>query len=453
MKNLAAANSAPGRPFVRHTNETLMRGAGAVKIPLSLTLIAISIVLPEELSFYIFGLRLTAARLLFIVLAPLIVIRLSQRIAAGRYHFLISDFFVVLSGFWLVYAPANILGFTDALNHAGPIALEFCIGYLATRVLLTEHGQALEFINLFCLLIAVMGLLAVLDSLTNRFVIHELASAITGYHKSWQIDYRFGLLRAAGPFEHPIFLGMLSAIGLIIASFVDIRSRRMTIVGCSIGVIFAFSSGPYQCVLIGFSLLTYNRILNGLSSRWYILLGISSIALTSLYLSGLSPIRLVIQYLIYDPESGYYRYWTWQMVSAAVEQSPLYGLGPGPYPDYLEINHTIDSLWLVLSLWHGLPGAILVGISLIAATALPVCSPRFQLSPMERKLGVALGVIIFIILFTAIETDFWGSTWIASAVLTGVKAHLSELGRNAPQLPMRAAIPGSRSHSLLKVRG
>jgi hypothetical protein len=400
----------------------------ATKIPFALAMLAVSIVLPEELSFYIFGLRLTPTRLLLIVIAPFLVIRLTQLVGAGRYHFVLPDLFVVLSGFWIICASANLTGLADALNHAGPIALEFCIGYMATRVLLVEHGHALKFVSLLCSMLALVGLLAATDSLAGYFVIHDLAGALTGYHKWWQVDYRFGLLRATGPFEHPIFLGMLCGIGLVIASYVDIGPRKFAIIGCACGAIFAFSSAPIQSIMISIGLMTYNRVLSGFSSRWLFLIGVFAVTLAAIAVSGHSIIGFVISNLIYDPASGYYREWTWTMVSAAVEQSPWFGLGFGPYPDYLEINHSIDSLWLVLALNFGLPGAIFVALSLITAIALPVSSNQLDLLPMEKRLGIVLGISLVVMIFMGFTVDFWGSTWIASGVLMGVKAHLGALG-------------------------
>jgi hypothetical protein len=438
-----SAQPATGR-LTRHTHQTAVRTA--VKLPFWLTLLAISIVLPEEFSLYIFGLRFTVTRLLYIVLAPLIVSRLAQKMRTGRYRFLVTDLFVFLSGFWMIFAPANITGFTSALNHGGPIALEFCMGYFVTRVLLSERGQALKFISLFCSLVAIVGLLAVLDTLSQRFVLHWLATALTGYRTYSGADmslgaadnYREGFFRAKGPFEHPIILGMMSCIGLIIASYVRIRFQKLSIAGCIVGAIAAVSTAPMQSLIIGFSLLTYNRILSGVPLKWLFLIGVCATGIGAVWISGHSILHFLFNNLIFDPASGFYRLMTWYQVIAAVHQSPWFGLGFGPFPEYLDINHSIDALWLMLALNYGVPGSILVCLSLIAGVALPVSSPKIDLSPMEKKLGLVLGVALTAIILISFTVDFWGSSWVACAVLLGVKAHLSELGRIGRRLPSPA---------------
>ena len=374
------------------------------KVPFSLMLVAISIALPEEFSFYIFDLRFTVTRLLFIVLTPFIVFRLIQKIGAGRYHFLLPDVFVLLSGFWMVLAPSIIMGFASGLNHGGPIALEFCIGYFATRVLLSKPGQGLKFISLFCGVIAIASLLALLDPLTGSFAVHHWAGAVTGYDKFLHFagEHRYGLLRAMGPFEHSIIFGMLSSLALLIACYVNIEFRKFCIAWCAVGMIAALSSAPVQGFLIGVGLLIYDRIFWRLSFKWLILLALCAGTVGAVSLSGHSVLHFIITNLIYDPMSGYDRIWTWAWVSRAVDQSPLFGLGFGPYPDDLNISHSIDALWLVLALDFGLPGAILIGLSLIGGATLPVSSRQIDLSPEEKKLGVVLGIVISVILFMSI---------------------------------------------------
>jgi hypothetical protein len=275
-----------------------------VAIPWALSLITITTFLPEGLSFYILGLRLTATRLIFLILTPLLLVRLVQRMAVGRYRFVFSDLFVPLAGFWMIYAPANVEGVLEALNHAGPIALEFCIGYLATRTLLSEHGQALSFANLLCRVIAIAALLALLDPLTGHYFLHDLASDLTGYaRQQLPYDYRFGLLRAAGPVEHAILFGFVCMVGLLIAATVPIRLRSLMVVTCTLGAFSALSSAPLQGVLIGFGLIAYGRVLTRLPHKWLVLIGLGVAGIILIFSISDDPVGIIIRHMIYDPES------------------------------------------------------------------------------------------------------------------------------------------------------
>jgi len=395
-------------------------------IPLVLFLIAASIFLPEQFSFFVLGLRLTATRLIFILLTPALVIQLGKKIATGRYRFVVSDAAVLLTGFWMVYAPTAIDGFLPALNHAGPIVLEFCVGYYSTRLFLSEHGQALAFAGVLCCLIGVVAVLALLDPLTDHFFVHDLARQLTGYGPPVQVERRFGLLRAAGTLEHPILLGYTCTIGLLIGISVPIRFRFAAASACGLGVLIALSSAPFQASLLGLALLGYSKISRRVPFRWFGLIGLGAAGLGAAFLVSDAPWGFIVSHLIYDPQSGYYRIWTWSQVIEAVAKSPWLGRGFGPWFDIA--SHSFDSLWLVTAMTSGLPGAALLALSMLGAAVLPTRGANVQLTPAESNLGTTLGILIFLTIFVTFTVHVWGTDWVLIGLLLGVRAHLGELG-------------------------
>jgi hypothetical protein len=137
---------------------------------LTLKVIAVSILLPDEVGFFGSGPAVFGDEGHFIVLTPVLMMRFAWMLAAGRYRFVSSDLFVLLAGVWMIFALANMDGMQAGLNHAGPIALEFCIGYMAARFLLSEHEAAVSFVNFLCWAVAFVGLLGLPDTLTHRFL-------------------------------------------------------------------------------------------------------------------------------------------------------------------------------------------------------------------------------------------------------------------------------------------
>ena len=150
---------------------------------------------------FVSGLRLTFTRIILIVLTPTVFARLGKNMAAGRYRFVASDLFVPIASLWMFIGPTVSNGFDDALAHSGPIALEYLIAYMSTRVLLSGNRDSLRFIDLLCLIISLVSIDALLDTITGRYFTHDLFAQITGYaHVVYNEDsYRFGLLRACGP--------------------------------------------------------------------------------------------------------------------------------------------------------------------------------------------------------------------------------------------------------------
>jgi hypothetical protein len=118
------------------------------------------------------------------------------------------------------------------------------------------------------------------------------------------------------------------------------------------------------------------------------------------------------------------------MVGLYVSQSPWVGLGYGERPE--EINHSIDSLWLVLAIRSGYPGAVLVALSLFGAAAILSKGRKSDLTPVEAKLATTLGILLFLTAYIACTVHLWGTSWILTGLLIGTKAHLSELGYLRP---------------------
>ena len=411
------------------------RAKAGVSGPLALRVIAVSILLPDEVGISVSGLRLSVARVVLLVLTPFLVIRFARVLAAGRYRFVLSDLLVVLTGVWVIVALATMDGLQAGLNHAGPVALEFCIGYMAARFLLSEHGEAVSFINFLCRAIAVVALLGLLDTLTHRFFLHDLAGTVfgdaTGILGGEIVEGagdRVGLLRATSTLDHPILYGTTCAVGLLLAATVRIRGRSFVILACGLGTFLSLSSAPLQALFMGLGLLIYNHILAGIRYRWAGLIGLAMLGIMMVFIFVNDPIGFVCSHLVFDPASAWFRRLIWDVVGAAVAQSPWFGLG-WEIPEFYGIPGTVDSIWLVWAMDFGIPASLLLALSLLGAASLPTNGPRVRLTTAEAGLGTTLDILIFLIIFLGFTVDFFGSAWILIPMLAGIRAHLGELGR------------------------
>jgi hypothetical protein len=393
---------------------------------LELKLILLTLFIPQELSFFIAGLRLNLTRVIFIVLTPLLFSRVIRKMGTGRYRFVASDLFVILASIWMFVGPTVTTSFGDALVHSGPIVLEWLIAYLATRVLLSGDGDSLQFMNLLCLVIAFVALDGLLDTATGRYFTRELFADLGGYVEFYNDDrYRFGLQRATGPLEHPILFGFTCAIGLLFASAIEIRRRMFCIAACALGVIISFSSAPQQCALMGSGLLIYSRMFSGLPRKWFLLSLPPIVAAVSLFLATDTPFGHIFGFVTLDPSTAYFRLFIWNAVGPVILANPYFGILPSDY----EYQGSVDSVWLHLSLIYGMVCSIFVGASLIGCCSLPTDNARARLSHTEERLGTILGIVMFVTIFMGFTVDFWGDTWILIGLLVGVRAHLGELGQ------------------------
>jgi hypothetical protein len=425
-------------------------GANRVAAPLVLNLLAVSILLPDTVGFLVQGLWFSVARVILLALTPVVLMRFGRMLAAGRYRFVLSDLFVLSTSLWMFVAFGMTDGVEAALNHAGPQALDFCLAYMATRVLLSEHGQAVAFINFLCWSIAIVALLGLLDTLTHSdFVQHVTWTWFGGKKFEDMGGERLGLLRATSTIEHPIIYGVTCSFGLLLAAFVPIRGRKVAIFACGLGTILSLASAPIQGAFLGFALLFYNRIVAGIPYRWGALVAMATVGIVTVFTVVENPLGYVFRHLIFDTESGYYRMWIWQSSIEALTQSPWFGLG-FTFSKFYEIPHSVDSVWLWTALQFGIPGSLLLALSVIGAASLPTSGPRARLTVAESKLGTILGILIFLIVFLGFTVDYFGNVADLIPLLAGVRAHLGELGRvsanaQVPRRPLRVQpVSGSR---------
>jgi len=430
------------RPPAQRVGQARMAPQAA--IPAVVQLIICATFLPETLSFYVAELRLTVVRVIFLALAPVLLVRLGLKVSDGRYRFVPSDLLVTLAGVWMFLGPAMVDGIGAAMKHSGPVVLEFCIAYWSMRLLLSARGQARSAVSLLCGVIAIVALLGLLDPLTNRYLIHDWGTALTGYVKpNSRFVYRLGFLRASGPLEHSILYGFTCSIGILMAMTIRMRARILKISACVVGAVFSFSSAPIQAVFIGSGLLLYNRILARVPGRWFALIVLVSCGFTALFLLVDAPLGIIVRHLIFDPGSGYDRLLQWNVAgSGLLRTSPWFGMGFDPLPPAIRdrlITGSIDSLWLMSALTYGIPGSALIGLSLISTTIPFTRGPGINLTPAESHLGTGLSILMFIVMFVGFTVDLWGIDWILVALLMGIRAHLGELGRIAQPVGYRLA--------------
>ena len=422
--NIAFQDFAPSEEDYSSSAPASPQDGATLHFVLKLALLVLFV--PQELSFFIGDLRLTFERLLFLLITPLVFVRLARKVSTGHYRFVASDLFVPLTAFWMFIGPTVTEGLGDALRHSGPVVLEYLISYLATRTLLSGHRSSLIFVTWLCVVIAAVVADALLDPITGRYITQELCGQITGYTAvGYNSDnFRFGLLRATGPVEHPILFGFVSAIGLLLAATLKIRWRKLCIAACALGVVMSFSSAPQQSVLLGFCLLLYGRVFAGLRSKW-LLIGVAlASALAILFISTPTPFGHIFNLTAINPETAYFRLYVWNMIGPVVLQNPYFGVPDGSYG----YEGSVDSLWLVLAMVYGVPCGILTAMSMIGCCSRPTGVSRAGLSEEETKLGTTLGIIIFMTIYMGFTVHFWGEVWILIGLLMGVRAHLGELG-------------------------
>jgi hypothetical protein len=86
----------------------------------------------------------------------------------------------------------------------------------------------------------------------------------------------------------------------------------------------------------------------------------------------------------------------------------------------------VDAFWLATAMSYGIPGSALILLTIAGACWLGSIDKSPHLTPEERRLSVALGIVITTIVFLGFMVHFWGICWILIAVFAGMRANLAE---------------------------
>jgi hypothetical protein len=421
VTSISADRSATRREATRRESVHLSWGL----IVFAVVLIAI----PEEASIFLGGLRITAARLVLLCLFPYCLTRIVQDITAGRFRWSASDVLILPAGFWMVLSVWMTEGPERAIVGGGAIALEFVGGYIATRAFVTERGHALAMAGLLALLTATIGFLALLDSLTGHYLVHDTIGALTGYRPEYIYVIRDGILRAAGTFEHPILLGTGCLIALLFATTMHGWKRQFVFAGAGTGLVVALSSGPIGATLIGFTCLAYRKFTPGFEARWRWLAVLAAACLAALFAIHPAPFGWLIGHVTLDPATGFYRLLVWQVAGQDVIDSPIFGVGlttEWARPDWMPTS--VDSVWLRCAMMFGIPGAALIAACVLGACSRRIDTARVALSTDERNLGVCLSLVLFLYVLVGFTVSYWGITWVLMGVCAALRAQLGGMG-------------------------
>jgi hypothetical protein len=402
-------------------------------VPLLLTLIAVTMWLPEESSFYVGSIRMTVVRIFLLLIAPATIYRFAQLFSDPGYRFVWDDALMPILGIWMIVAPAVTESLDRGLIFGGANTLEFCIPYMAIRSFITQRGQALKFTKTLLFAIAVVGLLALADWATNEFFIRSLFSKITGYLKPGGFaalyDYREGLLRATSTIEHPILMATICATGVLLSTAYKGWLRWFFTVSSLIGLVAALSSAPLGAFVLGVILIVYDKTFRQSPLRWVIFSLILLLAVVVVFIGSLDPWAFIFSKICFDPGTAAYRVMEWETYWPYVMSAPIFGLGTGQERLSEDLISSVDSLWLRSAMLYGIPGMILTGAIFLGSASIRIDlgKPGHNLTPDEKKLALALEVIMWMNMFVATTTYYWGIILIYTSMLLGLRAHVGNL--------------------------
>ncbi len=263
-----------------------------------------------------------------------------------------------------------------AIQSTGIYMLETLGAFYLARLYITTPERFFKVNMAFITIIAALTLLTIYESLAQHRILHEWAEKITGNQSlDWRLYTHFyiraDIMRATSVFAHPILFGTLAAMFFPFAFLLMLRQRKLfyigNVLGLVISMIMTLSSAPLLSLIFQGITTVLVKFWDTARRLWIsVFFGGLAFALFIEALSNRGFFGILISYLTFNPNTGYFRMLQWEHSMDDILNHPILGIAhhdwTRPYwKDWM--GDSIDSFWLLTTLQHGIFAALLLFIA------------------------------------------------------------------------------------------
>lgn len=388
-----------------------------------------AVLLPREIHLQLGTFEFYSDRIALLLILPYVI----RKLMDGAIRLVFPDLMILLAAAWMIAAMVYHYGMSSGLERGGSFAFDLSVGYFLARISFRSLRDMRMAFLLFLPGIFVVALVMVAESISHRLIIHPLSEAIFGKlphfaggvadeGKEVRNVFRFGLLRARGPFSHSIHAGLFLSSLLGIYNLCGYRGfPRLVANAVAPLAIFSVSSAAIAALALGYVLIacdTLQRRVRELSWRMLFYAGIFTLTLLQVASNSGVP-ALITRFMTFNAQTGYYRLLVWEWGSQSVRQHPLFGLGYGDYerPGWM-VSGSIDAHWLQLAMVFGIIPALALFIAVCSAIyALSTASARVALRDQKFYRGIAIS--LFVMTMSMFTVSLWGGVQMWFTLLLG----------------------------------
>lgn len=387
-------------------------------------IVCYSFLLPRELTFLIGDIDFQPYRVAMVLMLPAVIYQaLSQPIRPS-----IIDLFMVLAMIWMVSALSITGGFPAGFIFAMSDAMNMGLAYLIGRVALRTSADFRSFFFAILPGLFIASVILGAESFLRTGFYRNFFADLTGYRPPALIsestdNIRLGLMRAAGPFGHPIlagtYLSSFTAIAWYLAQKPGIRLLAFLAVA---GFFFSLSSTGYLGFMVssGLILINYVHRVSKMPVFPVVLAGILFMMVFIEIFSGNGVMRFIIRNLTLDPGTGYFRLLIWEYGGAELNRYPWLGIGFKSYerPAWM-YTASVDAHVLVLGLRYGYPVIILTTLATLASAAIALRG-AWSPYPLDQRVAYGICYALIAISFCGLAVHLYETMYIWLYMLTGM---------------------------------
>ncbi|MHA7820217.1 MAG: O-antigen ligase family protein [Erythrobacter sp.] len=411
--------------------------------------------MPSEVRFEISGQVFYPPRIAAIALFPAIIWRLVGR----QLEFTIWDGLVFLSAFWMILSFMVIYGPEVGVLRGGALGFDVAVPYLIGRLCFREANDLRRFLIYASPGLLLAGSSMLLEVVFAQPIVRPAAAAIFGQLPFYEngvavgsrgvmIEERLGMLRASGPFSHPILAGVFLASFLPLFFLSGIRGwPKKSGTLAAVFAIFSVSSTAFLALLMGVVMVVMDWVQRAINFvQWkmmIIVIGGAMLAIEIVSKNGIIPI--ITRYTL-NGGSAQYRRFIWEFGTQSVAAHPWFGIGFNDYerPDWM-LSPSVDNHWLLVAMRFGaFPAFALFGVMIAGVVLLSVSSTKRN--EIDRRMYVGLAIALFTVGILGFSVALFSGlqSWFYLLMAIAISLGTSQVGM-APRRPAPGRKPMPRT--------
>lgn len=381
------------------------------------------LLLPPQLNATIGGSEIPPYRA-FLIVASLYVLGSAAR---GRVRFAWPDACIGFAVGWICLAMSWTSPWQEALTASVAHLTDVGLAYFFARIAFRDLRDLRMFLIFMLPGLLVIGTIMALEAITATHIIQGSLSRLTGETFYYRSDPRLGLMRAQGPFPHPISAGIFFASFLPLywlagfKGWVKVAGTLASLCG-----FFSVSSAALLSLVASVGLLVYNwftdRIANLSWRVFFILAGLFVFVAEFGTKSG--TFSLLMRFGSLNTVSSYQRINIWYFGTQSVRKHRWFGIGYGDWERPVWMLDSVDNYWLLLAMRFGVLPSVLIALATVLAVILIMRrSKRSQGADQQIERGLAMSLSIFAL--GLISVAVWLSAQVWYFVLLGLTVSLA----------------------------
>lgn len=375
--------------------------------------------LPPEVEVTVFGVNLPSYR---IALLAMSVPGLWMTLQSKARGIGACDAAVTIIAFWIMLSFTMIYGFESGLVRGAGIMIDTALPYFVARACVKSFDDLRYFLILCLPGVVFAGGVLVLESVTGRLILRPAFASVFGSIDAFaggeatgslviQNEYRIGLMRAYGPFPHPILAGVVMVGFLPLYYFSGLRSWPLLLgIGAALAGFFGLSSAAFLALIItSGAIIIYHIKPYFPKLSWWTISALLGVLVWAAHMASKSGIISVISRLTLKPGTAEYRLVIWEYGSISVAKNPWFGIGYRQWERLDWMGESVDAHFLLLAMRHGLIVPILLLLAIIyGMVRLGLVIP--YLDRKDRAFAIGINICMLIFLVVGQTVNYFGSS-------------------------------------------